>query len=513
MKKILYKIILTFTVFFISLYSCTKETIDLKPVGSLTLVGAFSDGNNTTLTLNGVYNSLAELAAGTQNFMTAIEIKSDDAFDAYDRTAIFKLDTETPNNIIILSTWSSLYTTIQRANLVISKINTVPFTTDELTAGLKESIEGQALFLRALSYYWLVNFWGGVPLITEYSENPEASQIAQSSISDVYAQIKKDLNDAAGLLLPKSSMNGSNGFERGRATKGAAYALLAEVDLNLAEWQEAVDATNMVINSTEYNLRTGADYQKNFRGLDENGLESIFEIQYGTSLNGPTSGLSECYAVMQAPGLIGQAFFGSPCTNDIMDLPGYKGTSGNGLMQEWENGDIRKDIALTTFGVPNSIDPAKQPLWLPYKYFTDQPNSNGSSWINYVVLRYTRTLLTKAEALNELTGGNPEAVTIINSMRSRAGLDPLPVNVSSDQNLFREAIWKERRLELCYEGSRYIDLLRTGRYIPILEGIQGISVPRSRLIQNPFTQMDWYLWPIPQTELNINPKLKQNPGY
>ncbi len=511
MKKILYKII--FTIFFISLYSCTRETSDLNPVGSLTLAGAFSNGNNTILTLNGAYNPLAQLAGGTQNFMTAIEIKSDDAFDAYDRTAVFKLDAETPNNGIILQAWSSLYATIQRANLVISKINTVPFTTNELAAGLKESIEGQALFLRALSYYWLVNFWGSVPLYTEYSEDPEASVIAASTITDVYAQIKKDLNDAEGLLLLKSSMDGSNGFERGRATKGAAYALLAEVDLELGEWQEAVDAANMVINSGEYDLQTKANYQMNFRGLDENGLESIFEIQYGTSLQGPTSGLSESYAVQQAPGLIGQAFFASPCTNDSIDLPGYKGTSGNGLMQEWENGDIRKDIALTTFGVPNSIDPTKQPLWLPYKYFTDHPNSNGTSSVNYVVLRYTRTLLTKAEALNELTGGDPEAVAIINSIRSRAGLDPLPVNVSSDQDLFRKAIWKERRLELCYEGSRYIDLLRTGRYIPILEGIQGISVPLSRLVKNPFTQMDWYLWPIPQTELNINPKLKQNPGY
>lgn len=510
MEKILYKLILM--ALFISMYSCKRETIDLRPVGLLTVDGGFSNGNNAVLSLNGAYAPLTHLFGDIQCMAIALEIKSDDVFDTYDRTAPFKIDNEIPSTPVVITTWQYLYSVIQRANLVINKLDIVPFTTSETSAGLKENIEGQALFLRALSYYYLVNLYGGVPLITKYSDDPNASKIAQSTMKEVYEQIKKDLNDAAVKLPLKSKFNGSIGFEKGRATKGSAYALLAEVDLMLGEWQEAVDAANIVISSNEYDLRTTADYQDNFRGLDENGLESIFEVQYGTSTNGPSSRLAIYYQVFAAPGAV-YAYFGGPATNNNADLPGYKGTGGNGLMQEWEDGDLRKDIALTTFGVPNSVDPTKPPLWLPLKYYTDHPNSDGSTAINYVILRYSRTLLTMAEALNELKGADPEAVTIVNKIRARAGLSQLSVNVSSDQALLREAIWKERRLEICYEGSRYFDLLRTGRYIPVLEGIVGIPVPRNRIVKNPFTQIDWYLWPIPQSEMDTNPSIKQNPGY
>ena len=115
--------------------------------------------------------------------------------------------------------------------------------------------------------------------------------------------------------------------------------------------------------------------------------------------------------------------------------------------------------------------------------------------------------------MNELTGGSPEAVSLVNQIRDRAGLGPLPDNVATSQTLLREAIWKERRLELCYEGVRYFDLLRTGRYIPVMEGKVGITVPRSRVIKHPVTQKDWYLWPIPQAEMDINPNINQNQGY
>lgn len=500
------------TVCLVAMHSCTRQTLDLQPQGSLTLDGIFSNGENAVLALNGVYRPLAGPFGAIQGLAVALEIKSDDAFDAFDRTAPYKLNAEFAEHGQVGATWSALYATLQRANLVLSKLESVPFTPAQISAGLKESIEGQALFLRALSYYYLVNMYGGVPLITTYSDDPEASQIAKSSIAEVIAQIKADLTAAAAKLPLKSQMTGGLGFEKGRATKGAAYALLAELHLILEEWQEAVSASNMVVNSGEYDLQSTANYGNNFRGLEENGLESIFEIQYGTSLDGPTSGLMIYYTVFQAPGAV-NAYFGGPVTNDNADLPSYHGTGGNGLLQEWEAGDLRKDIALTTYGIPNPIDPTKPDLWLPLKYYTPSPNVGGSTGINYVVLRYTRTLLTKAEALNEITGGSAEAADIVNELRDRAGLDPLDPGVASNQVLLREAIWKERRLELCYEGSRYFDLLRTGRYIPIMEGMVGVTVPSARVIKHPVTQKDWYLWPIPQAEMDINPNIVQNSGY
>lgn len=512
MKKILYFV---FTLILISAQSCTRQTIDLQPEGQLTVDGSFSSGDNAILPLNGVYRPVADMFAFIQGLPIALEIKSDDAFDAFDRTAPYKINSETPETPgALIETWRQCYVAIQRANLLLSKLNDVPFTEAQLAAGLKESIEGQALFLRGLCYYYLVNLYGGVPLLTEHSDDPEASQIAQSPIVDVLAQIKSDLNAAAGKLPLKSQLTGGNGFEQGRATKGAAYALLAELHLILEEWQDAADAANLVIASGEYALRSGADFGKNFQGVDENGLESIFEIQYGTELgpNGPTSELMIYYTVFQAPGAV-NAYFGGPVTNDNADLPSYKGTGGNGLLQEWEANDMRKDVAIGTYDIPNPIDPAKPDLWLPMKFYTPSPNIDGSTAINYVVLRYARTLLTKAEALNELSGGDAAAAGIINDIRDRAGLDPLAPGVASDQAQLREAIWKERRLELCYEGTRYFDLLRTGRYIPIMENMVGITVPRSRVIPHPVTGKDWYLWAIPQIEMDINPKIEQNPGY
>lgn len=324
-------------------------------------------------------------------------------------------------------------------------------------------------------------------------------------------QIKEDLTTAASLLAEKSELTGSKGFEKGRATKGAAYALKAEVHLMMEEWQDAADASTMVINSPDYALYSSADYSKNFRGEDENGPESIFEIQYTDDVNAPGAFFNTYYGL---PGFVqGNGRYGAAVTSDTsnMDFPGE--IKSGGLLQEWEEGDIRRDMVMSNFGVENPIDPSKPKLWFCTKYFTGTATlAEKNSYANVTILRLARTMLTKAEALNELSGGSSEAVNIVNTIRNRAGLDNLPDGSTGDQDLLRKAIWKERRLELNFEGVRYFDLLRTGRYVSITEA-GGITVPMDRVIQHPVTNKDWYLWPIPESEITTNPKIEQNPGY
>ena len=510
MKKSIIKIIVI--LFAISFAGCEDNYLNLEPVGQQTVDDLFEDTDGVLTALNAAYAPFQSLGATSQGFLMAIEEKSD---DGYHGRSDFEFESfiEEPFNPIINETWLQLFTSIQRANLIISRIDEVPFLESELDKGVDKSIKGQAYFIRALAYWWLVNMWGDVPIFTDYSANPDDARIPKDPMKDVYDQIKSDLADAIMLLKVKSEYDDTKGFSVGMATKGSAQALLAEVHLLLEEWQQAVDVVDQIINSGEYDLYPKEDYINNFQGRDENGKESIFEIQYTDDLNGVGSSFNTWYGL---PGLVqGNGRYGLIVTDDN-DQTNYPGSTGNGFIQAIEQGDMRIwDISISNYdSATNPIDSNLPPAALVNKYFTGTATFSGArSYVNYTVLRYSRLLLTKAEALNELGAGNAEAIEIIDNIRDRAGLSPLDGSVTSDQQKFREAIWHERRMELCFEGTRYFDLLRTGRLIPIVEGMQGTLIRRERVIKHPITQKDWYLWPIPQDEINTNPQMKQNPGY
>ena len=486
--------------------ACEKQVLETKPEGQQSIESLFTNTDGALQGVNAAYERLGILGSGEAAIFHGIEEKSDNSFH---NRSNFEWDryTETATTAGIAEGWSGFFVNIQRANTVLARLKNVQFKTAEITNKLPESIEGQAYFIRALSYFWLVQLWGDVPLYTEEITKPESAAKARASTKEVYDQIKKDLDLAIQKLPLKTLLNNSKGFEKFRASKGAANALKAEVHLALGEWQAAADAANQAILSKEFSLYATADYIKNFQGRDENGAESVFEVQYSADNPAPLgrlfNGQTNWYGIQ---GLVtGQGRAGSTSTDDSLTIVRV-GVKGDGLVQSFETGDVRKAVAISTYNNASM-------QWLCNKYFVTGLTSERSS-ANLPLMRYAKVLLTRAEALNEISAGNAEAIDIINNqIRKRAGLLALSATVTGNQASMRNAILKERRVEFCYEGQRYFDLLRTGTLVSQVQGKQGVTINTARITKHPITSKDIYLLPIPQNEMDNNPKMKQNVGY
>ncbi|HAT76329.1 MAG TPA: hypothetical protein DCS19_05680 [Flavobacterium sp.] len=267
----------------------------------------------------------------------------------------------------------------------------------------------------------------------------------------------------------------------GRATNGAANALLGKVNLTLGKWAEAVLALNKV---SGYSLN--ADFAKNFGSANENGKESIFEVQFKANNTGEGSSYPNQVAPVGARALVGNIG-----TQRGENIPSKT------LYDSFETGDLRRDISIGIF--ENRINYAKKMI--------EKPLTENNSDLNIIVMRFADVLLMRAEALNEQSYvANGEAFSLLNQIRNRAGLASLTSVNLPNQAAFRTAVYKERRHEFVSEFQRWFDLVRTGRAIAVMNAsTSAFTVEQFEL-----------LFPIPLTAIDAinNPKiLPQNPGY
>lgn len=398
------------------------------------------------------------------------DISSDNTFDevpANDGGIYGELDefTITPNNALIAQTWKDSYVCIQRANVVLNRITGVAYKDEKV----KNSRKGEMQFLRALMYFNLVRLFGDVPLVTTETINPNTYfKQARTPVSEVYAQIIKDLTEAVTVLQPSSS-------QPGRVIKTAAQTLLAKVYLTQKRYSEARTLLNEVVSSKAHELlKNVSDI---FATSNENNKEIIFAVQFATGVNGGTEG-----------NMIFQQFSPSGMVS------GSKGHNlpAKSLYALYEPGDTRRGgfVDVTSAGIPYS---KKYPR--PSGAITD-----GGS--DVVVLRYADVLLMLAEADNEL--GIPDlAVASLNAVRIRASASLLR---PSSQEERRQAIALERSLELTGEGHRWFDLLRTEKAITVMNEWFKANGKSTVIDENDL------LLPIPQAQVNTG-GLKQNPGY
>ncbi|HEX6533971.1 MAG TPA: RagB/SusD family nutrient uptake outer membrane protein [Gemmatimonadaceae bacterium] len=390
----------------------------------------------------------------------------------------------------VLDLWRGPWPGILRANLVLAK---VPGMT--LDDALKSRILGEAHFLRALYYFNLVRFFGGVPKITEPQNPGDDIRPVRAPASEIYDEIIiPDLEAAMTLLPPRESYAPE---DVGRASKGSATGLLAEVYLTLGNWQQVVDLSNQV-EALGYTLN--ANYAWNFDPAHENGPESLFEVQYigKTSYDfWSNENQAAWHSTFMGPrnsGLVAGGWGWNQPTQEFVD--------------SYEPGDLRKDVTILYEGGP-AFD--GQPYSAAYsttgynvrKFLV--PRSVAGTYdadpLNFPVLRFAEILLMRAEALNEL-GRTSEAEEPLNRVRRRAGLPDL---TGLSQDAFRTAVLHERRMELAFEGKRWFDLVRVngGQYgLDFLHSIGKVNASHDRL-----------LLPIPQLEIDANPNLTQNPGY
>lgn len=484
-------------------FSCNK-ILDPEPEGQVALEELFTTEEGLITGVNGVYQPMQPIFQGTMIQLAGRS--SDDGWTWRKETEsdIFNIDEAFG---LIQTTWENHYQGITRANTVLESMTKVEeFSSQEM----KSIMEGQCKFMRAFYYFNLVRFYGGVPLIVEEIKTPSDAELPRASIEEVYAQIKLDLGEAISLL--PTAYTGGSGREVGRATKYAAMALLATVNLELEEWSAVVSNTAGIIGKGSL-LENYAD---NFNGSNENGPGSIFEVQFGGETAATTGNFRNTFA---PPSMQGGA--ATLPTDDRLNGEGGSLSSGKGIAQEYEAGDLRFDVNLAHYDLENFLFP-DQPqgsLLFVNKYLNevDQP-PNQSTW-NYPVIRYADVLLMRAEALNELGySPNGEAFGLLNQIRTNAGLPMHDASTLGSQDAFRMAIRKERRVELAFETKRYFDLNRWGilqETIQFQMDIRGeLTFPSNRLITHPITGKSYYLYPIPLVEFSNNANIQeQNPGY
>ncbi len=441
--------------------------------------------------------------------------------------------------------WQYRYKAILRCNVAIERIAQMDLVDTER----QNQLIAEARFLRGYFYFELVRNFGGVPLMTSFSDPAEVQGITRASTEETYAFIEEDLL-AAAEVLP-----GRNEAEVGRATRGAALGLLGKVYLYQEKWEKARDVLKTVIDSKEYDLLP--EFGQVWDVEYDNSIESLFEVQYeydetlavGGSLsvvtgsrNGPGDGWSWC----QPTANLEQAYIDAGDTVRLkwtIIKSGCTEIAGENRFNEFvENNSTvaNADELIEQYGWDQNcyiIDPAlHKSARIIRKYFLpleDRPEvyNTDKCPLNHRILRFADVLLMYAEACNEL-GQDSDAQEALNRVRTRAKM----ASVTATGTQLRDAIRLERRLELAFEQNRLYDIRRwkddSGQ--PVIASILG---PNGSFVQwnmNEATRdpLEWsnqgessdkgitfdvnrdMVFPIPLYEITMsNGSIEQNPGW
>jgi hypothetical protein len=398
------------------------------------------------------------------------------------------------NGGAINNKYQNNYIIIGRANQILKTIDAATFDQAK-----KDNFKGQALFLRAFAYFDLVQYFGDVTLVLAPPTSYEETSLPRTAKADVYKQIIADATEAASLLPAPSAQ------AKGFVANGAAYTLLGNVHVVLKQWAEAETA---LLKVQGYSLLD--DYAAIFSPANKNHAESIFEVQY---FDEPTANSASNFAYNFLPILANPGVIAGFPNGNSNTYAGWN-TPTPDLIAQYQPGDKRKDASIGFYTGEGYVN-------IPYikKYVHGAaiaPNTND----NWPVYRYAEVLLLLAEAKNEQ--GKADALNYLNMVHAhpRTGLTPI---VAAGQDQLRTLIEKERQVELAFENKRWLDLVRTGKAVEVMNahGAKVKANPQAYYYPvgvNPLASTyivteKHLLFPIPQREIRLNPKLTQNPGY
>jgi hypothetical protein len=467
--------------------SCSKK-LEEKPFSFLTPSSFYQNEADAQSAINGVLSSLQPQAYYQRTIYIITECPADNLMPLLtqnqERIDMYRLQ-YTPTNIEITNWWKGSYFMINRANDVIENVPKI-----SMDATKRNHIVGNAQFLRAMAYFDLVRSFGDVPLILKPITSPDDPNLfpTRTPSAQVYQQVIADLKNAETNCLPENLIPSA---QKGMVSSGAASAMLARVYLQRASTsfadaqdnQNALAQCNKVISSGIYSLMPlYADVFNWDKKVFPAQTEHIFAVQFGSN--------------------------GSSVTQNItcrMFSPAQLGGSGSFLanVNFFNNGYGPTDTIRRNWNLANKVGAAGVTPFI-YKYRDAQwvAGSNNSR-ANWIVIRLADVLMMQSEAMNNLTPNDPNKFNGLNTVRSRAGLATSPLSLANTptQSAFVDTLVKERARELCVEGHRRWDLIRLGRYKQVEASIG-------------FTLQDYqFLLPIPQTELDVNRNLVQNPGY
>jgi hypothetical protein len=498
--------------------SCNEDFIDLVPEDQQSSKTFFQTEAQFRQAVTAAYAPLRNLLVN--DYFTA-EMRSDNThyeYYAINRgTAYLQRETiadfvDDPTDAYTNAVYFHCYTGISRANIVIGRLASAAI--DEAA---KKDIDGQAKFLRAFNYFKLVRYFGEVPLYLKEVTTASDAFLPRATVDEVYAQIIADAQDAiAGLGAPAAFP------QTGQATRGSATMLLAEVFMTRKEYAQA-ETLLKTLEPMGYKLLT--DYAAVFSTANKNSTESIFEVQYQQGAQG---GQQSDFIYQFLPRTKTTALITGVATNNT-GIGGWN-TPTRDMMDAYEAGDKRKEasigIAEGTYDASNvftitanksalNYTPAAGKTGVPYiKKYVNPHTIADNTDDNWPIYRYADALLLLAESLNEQHRPG-EALTYLNRVRDRAFGAGVATVTTTDENALRDIIAHERRVELAFENHRWHDLVRTGKAIEVMNA-HGLQMKQqySYLLSTTYqVTADKLLYPIQQSERDLNRDLTQNLGY
>lgn len=473
-KLIIYSV--SMLILSVGIASCKKAFVDITPKGIIPVSTYYNTEIDIKNALIGTYSSLRPIYNEQYGFG---ELPSDNAQTYGESEVLYgeqdKL-TWQPTSTNLQNAWTRFYATIAYANIVLEHVNT-PI----MTQANRDTYTGQAKFLRALMYFNLVRMYGGVPLVlNEITSEQQAYTYNRASAAEVYTQIEKDLTEAAAVLPPSYT-----GSDIGRATSIAANALLGKVYM----FQNKFPQAESILATVAATAGTLLPYDQIFGLGKDNNKDIIFSVQY----LGGGFGEGNTFA---------RSFVPQPSGTTITAVTGNSNNAGTpDLYNSFETGDSRLNTAIGVYSAGTLI------YYYPKKFIYQSVGANSEGDNDWPILRYADIILLYAEALNE-NNKTPDALTQLNLVRKRSNLAEKTDLSQADA---RTVIRHERRIELCFEGERWFDLNRWNIMVEVMQAHKANYTPANGSIGNIVPTLS--LYPIPQRERTLNPKLTQNPGY
>jgi hypothetical protein len=470
-------IIILLAILFTSNLSCKKLLEVEPPIEKIVQAKIFDSDNSAITAVLGMYELMSQtFGAGQKSVALNTGLSSDELVSLqpqdqplYENQMYAMLMDETTN-------WS-IYNLIYNANAALEGIE----ASRKLSPAITRQLTGEVRFLRALGYFYLVNEFGDVPLITA-TDYTISKRLPRESIQNVYGFIEKELLAAKELISANyvAANSISPSTAKLRANKSVISALLARVYIYTGQYQKAIDESTSLINGSEYSLLGSENIDKVF--LKES-KEAIWQLQSAISYNDTYEGFT--FILNETPG-------------EFTNRPYYLNSS---LVELFDNNDLRLKNWIGKFD-DNSTIPATT-YFFAYKYKVRLTEGTTPPKEDVMIFRLAEQYLIRSEAYLKL-GQHSNALSDLNAIRNRAGLDSFE---STDPNIVLNVIVKERARELFLEGHRWFDLKRLG----IVDKVMSIEVPRKSA--NLSWKSDQQLYPLPLNDIRANLNLKQNPGY
>ncbi len=550
-NKNIYTVLLS--IFLFSVVGCDESFLDTTPTSSLTAETYYQSESDFITAINGTYGINCTWKQ-MMEFVPMMDMTTPAAVHGGGRFKQWHWGNSgfTPDDAssqAIWNFWRKWWLGVARANEVIYRVDQAGdgiFT----TSGLKDRIKGEALFLRAFYYFHLTFAWGEIPLLTEPT-SAETYYPAVSEQSLIIDQMIADFTEAASLLPSVTEYRNTENL--GRASKGAALAMLGKTYCFNQQWSEAATTLKKLIDLGDYELTPGSTgFNDQFWTSGENGVESIFEIQYGSGNDAQFCNTFITYCSIGGVGISSKGYGYIQPTDWTVDkfqtINGYDvkstyvSTNDDGSMnftyssddpafdpaKPFDNRDPRFNWTVMYEGSPyieekwpgNTFTAAApdESNFATVKYITD--NDPGDSDMNLVALRYADVLLLYAEALME-QNDLENAATYVNKVRSRESVQmpDVPDDVVASQSALREYIHNERIRELAFEyGHIFYDLRRwtteSGENLWLSE-MKAYWTANKLGHTNDAIDIDKHniYWPLPSTEIETNPNLVQHEGY